>query len=183
MFQERHPGDSKNYNECIRHETMRVAVCDMLEGKVPCPEALWWDTHTSNIFSSLHSSPLSARHLNVCVYVCVFVFLGVWWKSPSWNTTISTRESAKRGCIYRDRTCRWLDFLLFIMHLFSIFWDGTTSHLSLKIQTVYSNMLRKKISSNTNVTRLHLINHWRQQFIFSTFSDNNWSILKFLTIQ
>ncbi|XP_013879758.1 ubiquitin-conjugating enzyme E2 Z [Austrofundulus limnaeus] len=38
--QERHPGDSKNYNECIRHETMRVAVCDMLEGKVPCPEAL-----------------------------------------------------------------------------------------------------------------------------------------------
>ncbi|MEQ2188636.1 ubiquitin-conjugating enzyme E2 Ze, partial [Goodea atripinnis] len=37
---ERHPGDSKNYNECIRHETMRVAVCDMLEGKVPCPEAL-----------------------------------------------------------------------------------------------------------------------------------------------
>ncbi|KAM9843658.1 ubiquitin-conjugating enzyme E2 Z [Aulostomus maculatus] len=39
--QERHPGDSKNYNECIRHETMRVAVCDMLEGKIPCPEALW----------------------------------------------------------------------------------------------------------------------------------------------
>ncbi|XP_064844629.1 ubiquitin-conjugating enzyme E2 Z-like [Oncorhynchus masou masou] len=39
--QERHPGDSKNYNECIRHETMRVAVCDMLDGKVPCPEALW----------------------------------------------------------------------------------------------------------------------------------------------
>ncbi|XP_019714179.1 ubiquitin-conjugating enzyme E2 Z [Hippocampus comes] len=39
--QERHPGDSKNYNECIRHETMRVAVCDMLEGKVNCPEALW----------------------------------------------------------------------------------------------------------------------------------------------
>lgn len=41
LLQERHPGDSKNYNECIRHETMRVAVCDMLEGKVACPEALW----------------------------------------------------------------------------------------------------------------------------------------------
>ncbi|KAG9346274.1 hypothetical protein AGOR_G00203270 [Albula goreensis] len=39
--QERHPGDSKNYNECIRHETMRVAVCDMLDGKCPSPEALW----------------------------------------------------------------------------------------------------------------------------------------------
>uniref|UniRef100_A0A8B9PLD3 Ubiquitin-conjugating enzyme E2 Z n=1 Tax=Apteryx owenii TaxID=8824 RepID=A0A8B9PLD3_APTOW len=38
--QERHPGDSKNYNECIRHETIRVAVCDMLEGKCPCPEPL-----------------------------------------------------------------------------------------------------------------------------------------------
>uniref|UniRef100_A0A8C9UQA6 Ubiquitin-conjugating enzyme E2 Z n=2 Tax=Boreoeutheria TaxID=1437010 RepID=A0A8C9UQA6_SPEDA len=38
--QERHPGDSKNYNECIRHETIRVAVCDMMEGKCPCPEPL-----------------------------------------------------------------------------------------------------------------------------------------------
>ncbi|KAG8140111.1 hypothetical protein E2320_002854 [Naja naja] len=38
--QERHPGDSKNYNECIRHETIRIAVCDMLEGKCPCPEPL-----------------------------------------------------------------------------------------------------------------------------------------------
>lgn len=41
VSQEHHPGDSKNYNECIRHETVRVAVCDMLEGKVSCPEALW----------------------------------------------------------------------------------------------------------------------------------------------
>ncbi|PKU31352.1 atp synthase f complex subunit mitochondrial [Limosa lapponica baueri] len=40
MTKERHPGDSKNYNECIRHETIRVAVCDMLEGKCPCPEPL-----------------------------------------------------------------------------------------------------------------------------------------------
>ncbi|XP_069763131.1 ubiquitin-conjugating enzyme E2 Z isoform X1 [Narcine bancroftii] len=38
--QERHPGDSKNYNECIRHESIRVAVCDMLDGKCPCPDAL-----------------------------------------------------------------------------------------------------------------------------------------------
>ena len=41
LSQERHPGDRKNYNECIRHENMRVAVCDMLDGKIPCPEALW----------------------------------------------------------------------------------------------------------------------------------------------
>uniref|UniRef100_A0A4X2JM15 Ubiquitin-conjugating enzyme E2 Z n=1 Tax=Vombatus ursinus TaxID=29139 RepID=A0A4X2JM15_VOMUR len=38
--QERNPGDSNNYNELIRHETIRVAVCDMLEGKCPCPESL-----------------------------------------------------------------------------------------------------------------------------------------------
>ncbi|XP_069490681.1 ubiquitin-conjugating enzyme E2 Z [Ambystoma mexicanum] len=38
--QERHCGDSKNYNECIRHETIRVAVCDMLEGKCMCPDTL-----------------------------------------------------------------------------------------------------------------------------------------------
>ncbi|XP_071507862.1 ubiquitin-conjugating enzyme E2 Z-like [Diadema antillarum] len=29
--QERQPGDCQRYNECIRHETIRVAVCDMVE--------------------------------------------------------------------------------------------------------------------------------------------------------
>ncbi|XP_020836131.1 ubiquitin-conjugating enzyme E2 Z-like [Phascolarctos cinereus] len=38
--EEKHPGDSEKYNEYIRHETIRVAVCDMLEGKCPCPEPL-----------------------------------------------------------------------------------------------------------------------------------------------
>lgn len=38
--QERHSGDSKRYNECIQHETIRVAVCDMLEGRCLCPDAL-----------------------------------------------------------------------------------------------------------------------------------------------
>ncbi len=38
--QERRPGDSKRYNECILHETMRVAVCMMLDGIKNCPETL-----------------------------------------------------------------------------------------------------------------------------------------------
>ncbi|XP_074623085.1 ubiquitin-conjugating enzyme E2 Z-like isoform X1 [Acropora palmata] len=38
--QERQAGDSKRYNECIQHESLRVAVCDMLEGKLKCPSAL-----------------------------------------------------------------------------------------------------------------------------------------------
>ncbi|XP_025081138.1 ubiquitin-conjugating enzyme E2 Z-like [Pomacea canaliculata] len=38
---ERNPGDVARYNEIIRHETLRVAVCDMLEHKCPCPEALY----------------------------------------------------------------------------------------------------------------------------------------------
>eukprot|EP00794_Sanderia_malayensis_P015083 gene15083-16639_t len=38
--QERRPGDSKKYNECILHETLRVAVCMMLDGVQNCPEAL-----------------------------------------------------------------------------------------------------------------------------------------------
>lgn len=37
-------GDSKRYNEIIRHETIRVAVCDMMEGKISdskdCPDTL-----------------------------------------------------------------------------------------------------------------------------------------------
>lgn len=80
LSQERHPGDSKNYNECIRHETMRVAVCDMLEGKVACPEALWWDEHNnptylkylSTLFPSLIFS-LSSLFANL-VGACFLFF-------------------------------------------------------------------------------------------------------------
>jgi ubiquitin-conjugating enzyme E2 Z len=38
--QERTVGDAKRYNDIIRHETLRVAVCDMLEGLTPCPDSL-----------------------------------------------------------------------------------------------------------------------------------------------
>lgn len=41
---ERHSGDSLQYNEIIRHETLRVAVCDMIEGTTNdtsnCPQPL-----------------------------------------------------------------------------------------------------------------------------------------------
>lgn len=37
---EAYKGDSKRYNECIKHENLRVAVCDMLEGKLNLPLAL-----------------------------------------------------------------------------------------------------------------------------------------------
>lgn len=38
--QERNAGDAKRYNDVIQHETLRVAVCDMLEERCACPEAL-----------------------------------------------------------------------------------------------------------------------------------------------
>eukprot|EP01113_Clastostelium_recurvatum_P042138 TRINITY_DN6802_c0_g1_i3.p1 TRINITY_DN6802_c0_g1~~TRINITY_DN6802_c0_g1_i3.p1 ORF type:complete len:430 (-),score=99.89 TRINITY_DN6802_c0_g1_i3:1-1269(-) len=34
---ERHPHESKNYNECIIHETLRVAVCGMMEAPTSGP--------------------------------------------------------------------------------------------------------------------------------------------------
>ncbi|XP_048729090.1 ubiquitin-conjugating enzyme E2 Z-like [Ostrea edulis] len=37
---ERVAGDVKRYNEIIQHETLRVAVCDMLEGRCNCPDTL-----------------------------------------------------------------------------------------------------------------------------------------------
>ncbi|KFM81532.1 Ubiquitin-conjugating enzyme E2 Z, partial [Stegodyphus mimosarum] len=41
---ERNPGDSARYNQIIKHETLRVAVCDMLEGNTGdsrnCPQPL-----------------------------------------------------------------------------------------------------------------------------------------------
>jgi len=37
---ERTSGDSKTYNEIIKHETLRVAVCEMLENENSCPKQL-----------------------------------------------------------------------------------------------------------------------------------------------
>ncbi|XP_046328169.1 ubiquitin-conjugating enzyme E2 Z-like [Haliotis rufescens] len=37
---ERNAGDAKRYNEIICHETLRVAVCDMLDDHSVCPSAL-----------------------------------------------------------------------------------------------------------------------------------------------
>ncbi|XP_013790027.1 ubiquitin-conjugating enzyme E2 Z-like [Limulus polyphemus] len=65
---ERNPGDSTRYNEIIRHETMRVAVCDMMEGVISgssiCPEPLrevmlqsfpeFYDYYKATVNSKLH---------------------------------------------------------------------------------------------------------------------------------
>uniref|UniRef100_A0A0B7A662 Ubiquitin-conjugating enzyme E2 Z n=1 Tax=Arion vulgaris TaxID=1028688 RepID=A0A0B7A662_9EUPU len=37
---ERTSGDSKHYNDIIQHETLRVAVCDMIEGNIRIPDTL-----------------------------------------------------------------------------------------------------------------------------------------------
>ena len=40
LFQERQVGDSNKYNDCIQHETLRVAVCDIIEDESFCYPAL-----------------------------------------------------------------------------------------------------------------------------------------------
>jgi len=40
FVQERNAGDAKRYSEIIQHETLRVAVCDMLEKRCTCPDTL-----------------------------------------------------------------------------------------------------------------------------------------------
>ncbi|CAF4827717.1 unnamed protein product [Rotaria sp. Silwood1] len=40
LKQERRLGDSKTYKEIIQHETLRVAVCEMLENSNSCPQEL-----------------------------------------------------------------------------------------------------------------------------------------------
>lgn len=37
---EKGPGQVEHYNDIIRHETVRAAVCDMLEDTSKCPESL-----------------------------------------------------------------------------------------------------------------------------------------------
>lgn len=61
-----HKGDCKRYNECIQHENLRVAVCDMLEGKQRCHPALitkmeklflgFYDTYWSVINENMTST-------------------------------------------------------------------------------------------------------------------------------
>ncbi|XP_078373848.1 ubiquitin-conjugating enzyme E2 Z-like isoform X2 [Oculina patagonica] len=58
--------DCKRYNECIRHENLRVAVCDMLEGKQRCHSALikrmeklfleFYDSYWSVVNENMNSS-------------------------------------------------------------------------------------------------------------------------------
>jgi len=65
---ERNPGDSVQYNQIIKHETLRVAVCDMLEGTTSdsrnCPQPLrdvmeksfpeFYDYYESSAKANLH---------------------------------------------------------------------------------------------------------------------------------
>jgi ubiquitin-conjugating enzyme E2 Z len=37
---ERHPGDVEMYNKIIQHETLRVAVCGMMENPT-CDDSTW----------------------------------------------------------------------------------------------------------------------------------------------
>jgi len=62
--QERTVGDAKRYNDIIRHETLRVAVCDMLEGVTPCPESL----------RSLMASNTFTTHNETKVYLLKTIF-------------------------------------------------------------------------------------------------------------
>jgi len=43
--QERNPGDVQAYNNIITHETLRVAVCNSLEGQTKLPPKLLYVTH------------------------------------------------------------------------------------------------------------------------------------------
>lgn len=57
-------GDSSQYNEVIQHETLRVAVCDMLEGAQKCPPVLrtkikklfpkFYDSYCKIIYEKMH---------------------------------------------------------------------------------------------------------------------------------
>ncbi|KAG8191374.1 hypothetical protein JTE90_006118 [Oedothorax gibbosus] len=65
---ERNPGDAARYNQIIKHETLRVAVCDMLEGNTQdtrnCPQPLrdvmekwfpeFYDYYESTATANLH---------------------------------------------------------------------------------------------------------------------------------
>lgn len=55
---EKHTGDSERYNECIRHETLRVAVCQMMENPNPVmPASL--RTAMENLFPDNFDSYMS----------------------------------------------------------------------------------------------------------------------------
>jgi ubiquitin-conjugating enzyme E2 Z len=74
ISQERCPGDIGRYNDIIQHETLRVAVCGMLENEtsLTIPEALsevmdktfleFYDYYESSVRKKLH---LHGQHMQV----------------------------------------------------------------------------------------------------------------------
>lgn len=81
--QERNPGDSSHYNDIIQHETIRVAVCNMLEAclsdNTDCPPALrdvveksfpeFYDNYEAAVQKKLHLSGTPMRVSKTSLWV------------------------------------------------------------------------------------------------------------------
>ncbi|XP_071942864.1 ubiquitin-conjugating enzyme E2 Z-like [Antedon mediterranea] len=63
--QERHSGDCEKYNECIRHETIRVAVCDMIKhSTLPVPLRKVMETSFPDFYDYYKSTAMKKTHLS-----------------------------------------------------------------------------------------------------------------------
>lgn len=103
LLQERMAGDVKLYNEIIQHETLRVAVCDMLDGGCSCPDTLRFFGLV--FFARLLSSEYQKDFL---LYNSSFVIYAAF-QALRWVLMCHTYWLCEDNCLAFNRlTCCWI---------------------------------------------------------------------------
>ncbi|CAI9724717.1 Hypothetical predicted protein [Octopus vulgaris] len=82
--QERNVGDAKRYNDVIQHESLRVAVCDMLEERCTCPQALRY-------CCCCYYYCYFPKHFFDCVYAVLLLSLTVVAERKSYIDKVSVK--------------------------------------------------------------------------------------------
>lgn len=124
LLQERMAGDVKLYNEIIQHETLRVAVCDMLDGGCSCPDTLRFFGLV--FFARLLSSEYQKDFL---LYNSSFVIYAAF-QALRWVLMCHTYWLCEDNCLAFNRlTCCWIFMLLEFCNAMFICWGFFSERL------------------------------------------------------
>lgn len=124
FLQERMAGDVKLYNEIIQHETLRVAVCDMLDGGCSCPDTL-------RFFGLVYFARLlsSEYHKDFLLYNSSFVIYPAF-QALRWVLMCHTYWLCEDNCLAFNRlTCCWIFMLLEFCNAMFICWGFFSERL------------------------------------------------------
>lgn len=110
LLQERMAGDVKLYNEIIQHETLRVAVCDMLDGGCSCPDTLRFFglVYFARLLSSKYQKDFLLYNSSFVIYAA--------FQALRWVLMCHTYWLCEDNCLAFNRlTCCWIFIYNFVM--------------------------------------------------------------------